>query len=663
MNTLKTLAAFAAIILIAVIGYFAYDIFHVPTTTEKIAAIIHLEDQRLAGGDLETYLADDSTRVRARAALALGRIGGEQAARLLMDRVSDPEIEVARTAAFAIGLTDRHEHASTLADLAGDLPSSVAACAVKSAGRLADSTTADVPELLVGYLTHPAPEVREAVCYALFYAGAEERADDLVALLDGEENSRVQYAALFALSRLGIATAADVYARFQADADPEIRMLAVRGLGRVNTPEALRSLALSLNDDDPRVVVQAVYSLQRSEDPTAAGYVARKLETQTDENLIVAMLGALRAMHSDKGIEVAERHFSASLSDNIVIAALEYLTEIKQDEMVAAIDSLLNDVPSPRVRAACADAFAEVENESVITRLAMLFKDEDPLVRGSAFSQLVRLDSTQADLYIKAALADPDMMPVVLALDQIGTRKLTGYLPKIETMMPHSYELDIDIRRTLVDVIDQFADSLGADSTLAEMLFVSLGDPEYVVRRSANDVYLRRYGRDRSSRVTPADTRISERRLESALEKYAKNPVAVIYTNKGEIEFELRFDAAPLTVLNFLDLVEEDFYNGLDFHRVVPNFVIQGGCPRGDGWGGPDYLIRCEYSDIPYERGTVGIATSGRDTGGSQFFICHSPQPHLDARYTVFGDVLYGMDVVDRIVVGDLIEKIVIKES
>jgi len=233
----------------------------------------------------------------------------------------------------------------------------------------------------------------------------------------------------------------------------------------------------------------------------------------------------------------------------------------------------------------------------------------------------------------------------------------------VQQLMARGAALDVDIRRTLVDVVASFVDTLGTDSAMAELLIEGLFDPEYVVRRAANEIYKEKFSRDRSNMVTPAETRITERRLRGAMTRYTANPTAVIETSKGEIEIELLFDAAPLTVLNFIDLVTEGFYEGLIFHRVVPNFVVQGGCPRGDGWGGPPYFIRCEYSDLPYERGTVGIATSGRDTGGSQFFITHSPQPHLEGRYTVFGQVLYGMDVVDRIVVGDVIQKITIREN
>ena len=129
-------------------------------------------------------------------------------------------------------------------------------------------------------------------------------------------------------------------------------------------------------------------------------------------------------------------------------------------------------------------------------------------------------------------------------------------------------------------------------------------------------------------------------------------------TDRGRIVIELFADETPVTAANFLSLARDGFYDGLTLHRVVPGFVIQGGCPRGDGWGGPGYSIPCEVTARPYERGSVGMALAGKDTGGSQFFITHSPQPHLDGRYTLFGRVKEGMDVVDRIQPGDRIVRV-----
>jgi peptidyl-prolyl cis-trans isomerase B (cyclophilin B) len=142
------------------------------------------------------------------------------------------------------------------------------------------------------------------------------------------------------------------------------------------------------------------------------------------------------------------------------------------------------------------------------------------------------------------------------------------------------------------------------------------------------------------------------------LSESTKNPIAVIHTKKGDINIELFADDSPMTVDNFIQLARSGFYNGLSFVRVVPNFVIQGGDPRGDQNGGPGYQIRDEINLRQYETGTVGMALSGKDTGGSQFFITHSPQPHLDGGYTIFGRVTEGMDVVNRIARGDRMERV-----
>ena len=117
---------------------------------------------------------------------------------------------------------------------------------------------------------------------------------------------------------------------------------------------------------------------------------------------------------------------------------------------------------------------------------------------------------------------------------------------------------------------------------------------------------------------------------------------AIIETEKGTIELELFEKDAPNTVANFEKLIKEGFYDGLTFHRVIPDFVIQGGCPRGDGTGGPGYTIKCETEGNPNKHGTgaLSMAHAGKDTGGSQFFITHSPQPHLDGVHTVFGQVI-----------------------
>ena len=137
---------------------------------------------------------------------------------------------------------------------------------------------------------------------------------------------------------------------------------------------------------------------------------------------------------------------------------------------------------------------------------------------------------------------------------------------------------------------------------------------------------------------------------------------ATIKTEKGDICIEFFDEDAPNTVKNFRDLIQDGFYDGLTFHRVIPNFVIQGGCPNGTGTGGPGYHIPCEINTQKHLAGSLSMAHAGKDTGGSQFFICHSPQPHLDGLHTVFGKTS-DMDVVNSIETGDTIISVSADES
>jgi cyclophilin family peptidyl-prolyl cis-trans isomerase len=137
--------------------------------------------------------------------------------------------------------------------------------------------------------------------------------------------------------------------------------------------------------------------------------------------------------------------------------------------------------------------------------------------------------------------------------------------------------------------------------------------------------------------------------------------VATIATTRGPIRVRFYGADAPLTVANYVKLARSGYYNGAAFHRVVPNFVAQDGDPRGDGSGGPGYTIRDELNRRWYDRGAVGMALSGPDTGGSQYFLTHSPQPHLDGHYTVFGHVIAGYAVLDALVQGDRITGITVQ--
>jgi peptidyl-prolyl cis-trans isomerase B (cyclophilin B) len=137
----------------------------------------------------------------------------------------------------------------------------------------------------------------------------------------------------------------------------------------------------------------------------------------------------------------------------------------------------------------------------------------------------------------------------------------------------------------------------------------------------------------------------------------------ITMANGKEVVLELFDQDAPNTVANFEKLANDGFYNGLNFHRIIPGFVAQGGCPTGTGTGGPGYNIDCEINPNKHERGSLAMAHAGRNTGGSQFYICYKPQPHLDGQHTVFGKVISGMEAVDEFTGRDVMEKVEVYEA
>ena len=186
----------------------------------------------------------------------------------------------------------------------------------------------------------------------------------------------------------------------------------------------------------------------------------------------------------------------------------------------------------------------------------------------------------------------------------------------------------------------------------------ALVDRDWAVRRKAIELLRKAdpLADVRIARPGPAAPR--ESYAEPSLIAPAYSPIAYIDTEWGTVQVELDVVNAPMTTRAFVALARKGYFNGLTFHRVVPNFVVQGGDPRGDGEGGPYFTLRDELSDVPYLRGTMGMALSWGDTGGSQFFITHGPQPHLDGRYAVFGRVVSGMEAVDKVRRGDTIVRV-----
>ena len=203
-----------------------------------------------------------------------------------------------------------------------------------------------------------------------------------------------------------------------------------------------------------------------------------------------------------------------------------------------------------------------------------------------------------------------------------------------------------------IEALQEIIAALGAlrDTRAVLPLLEQLKQHDRSVATAAAQALTAITGSDYSSRL-PSDNEPLYTDFDFAYLRSLPDTVALtLQTARGDIRVQLYKNVAPFTVMSILKLTtQRGYFRGLTFHRVVPNFVVQGGCPRGDGWGGPGFTLRSEFSPLRYETGTIGIASSGKDTEGSQFFFTHSPQPHLDGRYTIVGKTVSGMDVVDRL--------------
>jgi cyclophilin family peptidyl-prolyl cis-trans isomerase len=215
-------------------------------------------------------------------------------------------------------------------------------------------------------------------------------------------------------------------------------------------------------------------------------------------------------------------------------------------------------------------------------------------------------------------------------------------------------DLLYDVRAAAIEALSNYGPAAGVPA-----LKTALGDKDWAVRvRAAELLKKLDPSVDALHAIRPAPEGRPVNYDALVVVNPAVSPHVFIETDKGNIEIELDVLDAPLTCENFIALARKGYFNGLMFHRVVADFVVQTGDPRGDGSGGPGYTIRDELNQEAYSRGTVGMALAWKDTGGSQFFITHSPQPHLDARYTVFGRVVSGMEVVDTITQWDVMKSV-----
>jgi cyclophilin family peptidyl-prolyl cis-trans isomerase len=339
-------------------------------------------------------------------------------------------------------------------------------------------------------------------------------------------------------------------------------------------------------------------------------------------------------------------------------AALRALAKLDREEFALVLSGLDPD-PAWSVRAARAAALADAGDEISQGVLLAMLKDDDVRVLPSVLEAVRKARGADAVDTLRRHLEHADPVVRGAAAEGLGALSPPGIAgPLLEAWKRSQNDTELDARLAVVDALAAQKDAESA----AALKQIAGEDGARVVRARASAALKARGlptvwpGFEPLTRP-PLDYREAMAPYDPAGQELF-TPRAILHTRRGKIEIHLDIVEAPLTSASFVELARRGFYDGLPFHRVIPAFVAQGGDPRGDGSGGPGYTLRCEIGQRPYGRGAVGMAHSGKDTGGSQFFIALTPQPHLDGGYTLFGWVASGMEAADALRPGDVIEKV-----
>jgi cyclophilin family peptidyl-prolyl cis-trans isomerase/HEAT repeat protein len=667
---------------------------------QKMGAILRLEDQRIlretaalvapappvaARGkasvvvapppppDLLRMLTDEEARIRRRAALAIGRVGLAEGVQPLVAVLADSDPEVRQMAAFALGLLRDTSAREPLVQALADASPLVQGSAAEALGQIGDAAAADAIGRMAaaivasGALAQPPGEEDDArrdtpaaACRLGLFALVRLKAYPQLAsaVLDGSGQPRVRWwPVAYALQRLEDARALPALLTLAKDQHPYTRAFAVKGLAALKDRSALPVLMPLMSSGERAVLIETVRALGRIGDPSAAEPLLRAMQDAAADPLVrLEAVGAIGNVHAPRVAE-ALLDVLADPSPPVRAAALRSLAKADPDNFMTVLSGLDPD-PHWSVRAALATTLGTLTPEAGLPRLTAMLSDSDQRVIPFVLASLVKLKAPDAAAILFERLKADD--PVVRAAAAAGVGDLkpaNGPQALAEAYRFGERDATYLARAAALAAIAKY----GAAVARAP-LRNAFPDKDWAVRLRA--VMLLKEldpadAADADAQIRPAPTTVAaDTYFAARLAAPAVSTQAYVDTDRGSIQIELAVLDAPLTVENFVTLARKGFFNGLSVHRVVPNFVIQDGDPRGDGEGTPGYTIRDELNERPYLRGAVGMALDWADTGGSQYFITHSPQPHLDARYTVFGRVIAGMDVVDRIQPWDVIRSV-----
>jgi cyclophilin family peptidyl-prolyl cis-trans isomerase/HEAT repeat protein len=653
-------------------------------TVDEEARILALEDRREYDPRLVAdWVKHPNVLHRVRIALALGRIGPHTFADADGDReldaeeaqagvtelsamVSDSERTVREMVAFALGEIGDPKGVDALVRLTGDADFGVAAEAVEALSKIGANPLAP-KDLLTRYLWLTDPKwpdgVRaRALRYLFRFDNDTASAAAMNALSAPSEGVRQE--AAYALARRRYAPARGPLELLLTDRNVLTRAYATTALGIIGEASTLPRLVEMLGDTHPWVRTNAAVAVGRvglaHRIALHWDHAPRVLAAADDPDpgvraAVVDLLGLYGTVPivRDKLLDVlkngtqVERELAAGSIAKHFMPDTETFRVLEGSEL------------SPWAIVRIIEATAKTHQGMAIR--ARYAKSPEPMVRAAVISAIADTQvDAQADI-IRAGLTDPDVIVRSSALDQY----LKVTLDPSSVWQPALLKAEESERGGAMNDA-----RLSAIRALAEWQRPQrasffrglLNDPDPVVRRLAADLMVEKLQLPR-----PAYTPLPVTRPQSEYEeiaRWSRTPhTATIHMTRGKVELALLTQDAPMTAWNFAQLAGKKYFDNSSFMRVVPNFVIQGGDPRNDMNGGPGYAIRDEINLQKYTRGAVGMALSGADTGGSQFFIAHSPQPHLDGGYTIFARVYDGMNsVVDQTERGDRVLTITIDE-
>jgi len=651
-----------------------------PANLTDLAQLLSLEDRRdFDAVALRRAAQHPDSLVRRRAAMSIGRIGDRGGVPILIELLQDQDSTVQLEAAFALGeigaaaaVPELVRHLERLPRSGGTYGVELVTALAKVGGPAADSA-------VLGLLQRfpPAADGDDAVAAAALQETWRLGARSLSAgrLPDYVRGSRGAWRrnAAWAATRLRLPSAAQVLVETADDGDALTRSYVARGLtapladsAGLPRPVFTSVLRTLVNDDDPGVRVNALRALATFADSVLTGLVVSRLADR-DPNVAVQAATTLGALGGSRAVAALVERLPSAGTYGLRRAILTALARADGLQAVTLAEPRRQD-EDWRERALVADVVAEAGGPEARTRLAAMLTDTDARVVATALgglAQVTQRGDTVALRLARGLLDHADMGVRAAAVGIVGRERALALVPVLVAAYRRAEsDEDNDARIAAVEALADVSEESPLNRTEVERLFLAAvpRSPQYLVRRTAATRFGEPLVRRRWGAILPIRTGRSEEEYRELVRRYlvptAPLPQITIDTERGPIVLAFYGWDAPMTVDNFLRLVDRRFFDNGRWHRVVPNFVVQDGDPRGDGIGGPGTTIRDEINRRRYDRGALGMALAGPDTGGSQFFITLSPQPHLDGGYTIFGHVVAGWNALDQVVQGDRIRRI-----